>query len=212
MPLRDHFHFAMLGIASWEEVHGGWPMVIVQHLFGLLPKGYVAAPRVHLGPEMEVDVAAYERSTDLRSEVVDHGNGQGGAATAVAAPPLPTLEIEGSLPDQDEYEVRVYDATQNRQLVAAIEIVSPGNFNLYMELLDALGRSDPVFSPKPSSIYAVTCRGRSVRGRWRVESWEHVLEIGSPLPTLPLWLTESMYVPLELETTYENTCCGLRIR
>ena len=37
-------------------------------------------------------------------------------------------------------------------------------------------------------------------------------EIGSPLPTLPLWLTESLYVPLELETTYENTCRGLRIR
>lgn len=127
MPLRDHFHFPLLGVASWEEVHGGWPMVIVQHLFGILPKGYVAAPRVHLGSEMEIDVAAYERSSDSRAAHVDREQGQADAATAIAAPPAPTLEIGGLIPDQDEYEVRIYDATQNRTLVAVIELVSPGN-------------------------------------------------------------------------------------
>jgi hypothetical protein len=32
MPLRDHFRPALDKIASWEGFHGGWPMVIVQHL------------------------------------------------------------------------------------------------------------------------------------------------------------------------------------
>ena len=31
------------------------------------------------------------------------------------------------LPDQDEYEVRVYDTELERRLVAAVEIVSPGH-------------------------------------------------------------------------------------
>ena len=62
-----------------------------------------------------------------------------------------------------------------------------------------------------SGIYAVSCRGITTRGRWRVEEWEHGLAIGSPLPTLPMWLTESKSVPLELEATYEETCRGLRI-
>ena len=58
---------------------------------------------------------------------------------------------------------------------------------------------------------AVSCRGRTLRGRWRVESWEHELAVGLPLPTLPLWLSEDRWVPLELETTYGDTCRGLRI-
>jgi hypothetical protein len=39
----------------------------------------------------------------------------------------PGSQVETSLPDYDEYEVRIYDATRRRLLVAAIEIVSPAN-------------------------------------------------------------------------------------
>lgn len=43
------------------------------------------------------------------------------------APPQPSVSVETTLPDYDEYEVRVYDTQRGRQLVAAIEIVSPAN-------------------------------------------------------------------------------------
>src|SRR6185312_17398425 len=56
MPLRDHFRPPVEDKHSWEELHGGWPMVIVQHLFPILPEGYVAAPSVHLGAAFEIDV------------------------------------------------------------------------------------------------------------------------------------------------------------
>ena len=46
--------------------HGGGPMVIVQHLVRILPDRYVAAPRVHLGAQAEVDVSTYERVADDR--------------------------------------------------------------------------------------------------------------------------------------------------
>ena len=39
----------------------------------------------------------------------------------------PASPSKRRLPDYDEYEVRVYDAKRGRQLVAAIEIVSPAN-------------------------------------------------------------------------------------
>ena len=35
--------------------------------------------------------------------------------------------------------------------------------------------------------------------------------LGQPLPTLPLWLADNLAVPLELETSYEETCRILRI-
>jgi hypothetical protein len=39
----------------------------------------------------------------------------------------PTLTVEADLSEQDQYEVRIYDTNRGRQLVAAIEIVSPSN-------------------------------------------------------------------------------------
>src|SRR5262249_47538089 len=93
--------------------------------------------------------------------------------------------------------------------VAIVDPVTDRSANLYAELASRLGAAPPTTAR--SSIYAVTCRARSVRGRWRVEQWEHVLAVGSPLPTLPLWLTDDLGVPLELEATYEDTCRGLRI-
>lgn len=45
----------------------------------------------------------------------------------------------------------------------------------------------------------------------RVEAWEHELIVGAALPTLPLWISDSYYVPLELESTYQTTLRGLRL-
>ena len=61
MPLRDHFRPPLDNVTSWEELHGGWPMVIVQQLRKQLPDGYVAGPHVHSGSQVEIDVAAYEK-------------------------------------------------------------------------------------------------------------------------------------------------------
>ncbi len=125
MPLRDHFRPPTTKIASWEELHGGWPMVIVQQLKKQLPPGYVSAPRVHFGSQIEIDIAAYEKDNSPPS--FDTPARDGGVATAVWAPPAPSVAVETELPDDDEYEVRIYDAERERTLVAAIEIVSPAN-------------------------------------------------------------------------------------
>src|SRR6516164_4464588 len=125
MPLRDHFRPPVESKHSWDELHGGWPMVIVQQLFPILPEGYVAAPGVHLGAAFEIDVSTYQRDEPEPGE--RPGEGDGGVAVATWAPPKPTLTLETELPDQDEYEVRIYDARHGRRLVAAIELVSPAN-------------------------------------------------------------------------------------
>jgi Protein of unknown function (DUF4058) len=223
MPLRDHFRPPVENKHSWDELHGMWPAVIVQQLFPILPKGYVAAPGVHLGMAFEIDVTAYE--TDESQ---------------------PTLTLETELPDQDEYEVRVYDVRHGRRLVAAIEIVSPSNkdrpesrrafvakaatllqqdvcvsvvdlvtvrqFNLYGDLLALVGGSDPMLDPEPPALYAVTVRGRKRVGRrLMLDAWFHPMRIGQPLPTLPIWLDVDLGVSLDLEASYEETCRFLHI-
>jgi hypothetical protein len=124
MPLHDHFRPPLDRQSTWEGFHGQWPAVIVQHLRKKLPSGYVAEPRVHSGSQVEIDVAAFEKEDLVRLAT---NEGQGVVATAVWAPSEPSLAVETTLPDYDEYEVRIYDARRGRQLVAAIEIVSPAN-------------------------------------------------------------------------------------
>jgi Protein of unknown function (DUF4058) len=244
MPLRDHFRPPLDESRSWDELHGAWPTVIVMALNRKLPSRYVAAPRVHLGANAETYVSAYEPDTPEPS-AVPAGRGNGGVATAVWAPPRPTFDVASDLPDQDEYEVRVYDNQRHRRLVAAVEIVSPANkdrperrrgfvakcsallqqnvsvalvdpvttrqFNLYADLLEVIGESDPSLEPEPPAVYAAECRWVHEDGAWRFRAWTHTLAVGQPLPTLPRWLTDNLAVPLELEATYEETCGILRI-
>ncbi len=193
MPLRDHFRPPVENKHSWDELHGMWPAAIVQQLFPILPEGYVAAPGVHLGTAFEIDVSVYEQDEPADDEEASNGNS--GVAVATWAPPQPTLTLETELPDQDEYEVRIYDARHGRRLVAAIELVSPANkdrpesrrafvakvaallqrdvcvslvdvvtirqFNLYAELLELIGRTDPILGREPPALYAVTVRGQA---------------------------------------------------
>src|SRR5262245_50820852 len=100
-------------------------MVIVQQLRKQLPAGYVAEPRVHSGSQVEIDVAAFE-NTDA-SPLSRKNEGTAGVPTSLWAPAQPSVAVETTLPDYDEYEVRIFDARRGRHLVAAIEIVSPAN-------------------------------------------------------------------------------------
>jgi hypothetical protein len=91
-----------------------------------LPPEFTAEPRVYLGSFFEFDVCAYEPAEQdpVASPFL---NNDGGVATATWAPPEPTLTLEVDLSEQYAYEVLVYDQSRGRVLVAAVEIVSPGN-------------------------------------------------------------------------------------
>jgi hypothetical protein len=239
MPLRDHFHTNST-VFKWEALHGFWPAAIVARLNSILPKQYIAQPRVRLATMIEIDVGALEReSADLPA---GKAYDEVGVAVAAWAPAAPSILLDTELPEPDEYEVNVYSQDEFR-LVAAIELISPSNkdrpenrrtlvnkceallkrdvcvtivdpvtsrtANLYGELLDELDA--PRTAVARSVIYAATCRGYRTGLRWRLESWEHSLAIGSALPSLPIWLSPDFMVPLELEATYEETCRSLRI-
>jgi hypothetical protein len=124
MPLRDHFHSPLKDQEDWESFHSAWANTMVRHLNSRwLPRHYRSAPQAHLGALVEVDVATFEEERPL----LNVGGSNGGGATAVWAPSRPTASIAVALPAQDAFEVRVYDERRGRRLVAAVELVSPGN-------------------------------------------------------------------------------------
>jgi hypothetical protein len=100
---------------------------------------------------------------------------------------------------------------QNGVAVSIVDIVTVRHFNLYAELMAFIGQSDPTLGADPPPIYAASCRWVQGEKRARLETWSHVLAVGRPLPTLPLWLSEFRVVPLDLEASYEKACDDLSI-
>ena len=85
-------------------------------------------------------------------------------------------------------------------------------FNLYADLLELIGRSDPMLGAEPPALYAVTVRGRKRGGKPPLlDTWFYPIALGQSLPTLPIWLDVDVGVFLDLETSYEETCRLLRI-
>jgi Protein of unknown function (DUF4058) len=100
---------------------------------------------------------------------------------------------------------------QQRVSVAIVDLVTTRHFNLYGDLLEWIGETDDALAPEPPSLYAAACRWTHPDEAWRFQAWNHALALGQPLPTLPLWLADDLAVPLELETSYEETCRILRL-
>ncbi len=241
MPFRDHCRPPLSNRHSWEEVHGGWPMMIVETLAPLLPEGYQAGPRVHLGSYFEVDVAALENEERLQSRPWPPNE----VAGTLAIAPEAELSLEMGDDDVSEYEVLIYDVQREKRLVAAIEIISPANKdrpahrnsfvskcaallkqdvcvvlvdivtirnnNLYLELLDHFELNDPEMIENDEGVYAACCRRRRTETKTIFDFWRRPLKVGGTLPTLPLWLSDTLSIPLDLEASYQETCRLLRI-
>ena len=140
MPLLDHFHPPVTERRTWEGFHGLWAAALVEKLNrDVLGEEYFADMQVHVGSAVEVDIATLQ-------ERVASG---GGSATAVApawAPPATSLVLPTIFPD--EIEVQVYSTVTGAQLVAAIELVSPGNKD----------------RPETRQAFAAKCVGYLTRG------------------------------------------------
>jgi hypothetical protein len=87
LPLRDHFRLPVNDTHSWDEVHGQWPGEIVRHLTTLLPAGFQAAPKIHLGSVFEVDVRTY----DIDSRALQTRTRIPATAAPARCPPCPRL-------------------------------------------------------------------------------------------------------------------------
>src|SRR5262249_40759457 len=124
MPLRDHFHSPLVDVHPWESFHAAWATEIMRTLNReVLPPNCFAAAQVHVGSRVEIDVATFEQEQQLSARA---GNGEsGGVAVQSWAAPATSLIMPAIFPD--EIEVQVFRRTGGATLVAAIELISPGN-------------------------------------------------------------------------------------
>lgn len=235
MPLIDHFHPPLSNERRWESFHSSWATRIADALTERwLPDNYIAEEHVHLGPSVEIDVGTFEHeSTPDGAE----------AARAVAklsrkvwAPPAPDAVLPSAIPDT--FEVQVICTDTGPKLVAAIELISPGNkdrpaerrafavkcasylyqgisliiidivtnrrANLHNELLGVMDMSEALRLDVGSYLYAVAYRPLRREGKDEIDIWRAPLDLGKPLPELPLGLRGDLAIPVDFETTYEE--------
>lgn len=123
MPLLDHFHPPLSERRPWESFHTTWASALADTLnHELLPPGFIALEQVHPGAALEIDVATF---TDPATSV---SNGMGGTATVprtVWTPATAPLIFSAAFPPSATVEILSTEG--GRTLVAALELVSPGN-------------------------------------------------------------------------------------
>jgi hypothetical protein len=214
---------------------------MVQHLAPLLPDEFIAEPRIHLGSYYDIGACASDGESGPAHEEREHIANAAGEEL-----PISSLSVETEFPDEYAYELLILNVDRERELVAAVELVSPANkdrpasrhlfvakclnllqkgicvsivdlvtisrFNLYVELLELKRRRDPTFTGDLKPTYAATCRTIQIGDKTRLDAWSYPLIVGQPLPTLPIWLTPKLTIPLDLEASYESACRTFKIK
>lgn len=241
MPLLDHFHPPLFPRRSWEGFHSFWIAQLAGNL-NLRPMGYgfLAEPNVHIGIKIAADVAAFEEDNPrgehsngaVATEVwappqpplvipVDWTNiktfeikiyDEDQARTLVAAVEL----VSPANKDRPEHRRAFLDkcAAYLREGVSVVivDIVTSRRHNFHKALMELFDGGETAISAITTDLYAVAYRVRLVGQRTQLEAWPAALALGAPLPTMPLWLTESLCVPLELEAGYQAACKFSNIR
>lgn len=240
MPLLDHFHPPLSGERRWESFHSNWATKIADMLTECwLPANYIAEEHIHLGPSVEIDVAAFERDAAALQEE------SGAVATQdrkVWSPPAADGVLPAVFPDT--FEVRILCTDTGPKLVAAIELISPGNkdrpaarkafaikcasylyegisviildivtnrcANLHNEIL-SLMEADNLTLPPECNLYAVAYRPMQRAAAEEIDIWRSPLTPGQTLPTLPLGLRADLVIPVDFEEAYAEACARKRL-
>ncbi len=234
MPLLDHFHPPLFPGRPWESFHSRWSNSIADELNRILPPRYTAEVQLHLGSQVEADVAEFERPPEPEA---GSANGPGTRTLPETwAPPAAPLVLPAVFPD--DFEVQVLDQLDDARLVAAVELISPRNkdraesrrafaakcvaylqrgiglivvdvvtnrqFNLHGETLALLNAGSGTGMPAGTFLYAVAYRPARRGETNQIDVWPEPLTLGGLLPRLPLALKGTRAVPLDLEATYSD--------
>lgn len=238
MPLLDHFHPPLSRTHPWRGFHGAWAAAMARLLNGgVLPPGYYAVPFLDRDGPVEIDVAAL-RESEVAGSAGAPGEHQlwtpaaPGLAVAVEWPSVDDVRVEVFTDDGDPrvaaavelISPRNKDRPRAREAFAAkcadylgrgcgvvvVDVVTTRRADLQADLFAMLG-ADPAVEAS-GALSAVSYRPVVQDGQGELLAWPAALEVGRPLPTVPLWLGADLAVPLDLEASHFAACVDLRIR
>lgn len=133
------------------------------------------------------------------------------ARTLVAAVELLSPANKDRPSHRREFLTKCAAYLQQRVAVPVVDIVASRRNNLHRELMEFLELGEEAAAAVADGLYAVTYRTRGKGKRQRMEAWPAAIALGQRLPTLPLWLTADLAVPLDLESAYLAACESFRL-
>lgn len=240
MPLLDHFHPPLAPQRHWESFHVNWAGAMADSLNeSLLPEGYFAEEHAQLGPTVEIDGATFadpgpsaRRSGGTATLPAPAWAPPAPSMVLPAAFPdafeVLVFESEGGTRLVAAIEL-VSPANKDRDAhrrafavkcasylcrgisLIVIDIVTSRQANLHDEIVRVLGQDDAGGSPQGPPLYAIAYRPIVREGCSQIEIWPSALEIGRPLPVLPLALNAEILLPLDLEATDSIACHRRRL-
>jgi hypothetical protein len=92
-----------------------------------------------------------------------------------------------------------------------VDIVTNRRANLHNATMRLMNAPVDLDFPEKTSVYAVAYRPVLREGRAEIDAWPVACALGQPLPRLPLRLTGDLFVPVDFETTYLETCRRRRL-
>ena len=227
MPIHD---WTRVDAGLFHDFHQDWTIELRRSLnAGRLPPGYVALTDQQTGGTIP-DVLTLNR----RPKGPGKGEPAGGRAVATA-PPRARFIVEGEANTYARRANRIRIQHRHGQVVAVLEIVSPGNKSshhalqafvrkaadllwqgihlLVVDLFPPSNRdpqgihkaiwdelcNEPFEVPPGKPLIVASYLGGDIPMAY-VES----LGVGDTLPSLPIFLSETRYIPAPLETTYQE--------
>lgn len=206
-----------------------------------LPPGFTARPEKSVGAEVRIDVgvvrepaAAFGPEVDGPECLRDYLPGPADVTVPGTISPHVRLLIRNASgrlvgavelvspgnkdrsAARDGFAARIQTYLQSQVALVVVDVVTLPRHNLHnrwVQLFAAEGT--PELPEGDDCLYTVSYRpyvetvGTSEDPK--IDLRLGPLEVGTPLPTVPLFIDAELAVPIELESTYDETCIDLRI-
>lgn len=227
MPLRDHFHPPISSRLPWPSLFNAWACRIADVLNErYLPEDFVAHQFVTLHGHTEVDSGSFEEPVLVGAPVPDWHMPSASEIQPAVFPEC--VEVRVRWNDFPEYKaVIVLVAPGNKAThagrvglaarcvgylqtgagVAIVDVVTCADGSIHNEIMNLLG----VETADLGSLYAVSYCPAERIARNELDIWTYPLAVGQPLPTLPLRTVADTFVPVDLESSYVETCQRRRL-
>ena len=92
-----------------------------------------------------------------------------------------------------------------------IDVITSRRANLHNETMRLMETAPATHLPDDTWLCAVAYRPVLRQERAEIDLWTAPCAVGQPLPTMPLRLTGDLFVPVDFETSYQETCRRRRL-
>jgi hypothetical protein len=206
-----------------------------------LPREFLAAEYAQGGTRLEIDVATYEQEDESEPSSAPNGQSTitmprtwtpptprsmpavfpesfevrvfntSGGYTLVGAIELISPGNKDRPAERRAFTAKCATYLSQGVSVVIIDIVTSRRANLHNETMRLMEAAAEWHMPGEWELYAAAYRPVLRDERPEIDLWTAQCSLGQPLPTMPLRLTGDLFVPVDFETTYQETCRRRRL-